>query len=267
MSKPQEAGKELENYVENVYSILLQNEHLKNFKIEKNHKETAKSGAQHEFDVFCEVEIAGVTHKVAIECKNYKDRNVEKEKLDAFSKKLDGCNIKTGYMITSNGYQEGAKLEAKFYGIELITTEDLPNIYPLTLTHAKWLLPDENTYGDPFWTIMEVDENGKNKGTYYSPNEKTALYISKYNPHRETVLNGVIALFLSKKSGERVLKNTGENGYAVFGVSRQHLIALCDTAKDLNRPFTIALKLGFEKDGRILMFEHSYDQVLDNFGM
>ena len=66
-------------------------------------------------------------------------------------------------MITSNGYQEGAKLEAKFYGIELITTEDLPNIYPLTLTHAKWLLPDENTYGDPFWTIMEVNENGKKR--------------------------------------------------------------------------------------------------------
>ena len=62
---------------------MLQNEHLKNFKIKKNHKEIAKSGAQHEFDVFCEVEIAGVTHKVAIECKNY-NRNVEKEKLDAF---------------------------------------------------------------------------------------------------------------------------------------------------------------------------------------
>ena len=109
-------------------------------------------------------------------------------------------------MIAANGYQKGAKLEAKFYGIELITTEDLPNIYPLTLTHVKWLLPDENTYGDPFWTIMEVTEDGKNKGTCYSPNEKIALYISKYNPHRETALNGAIALFISKKSAERVLK-------------------------------------------------------------
>ena len=35
MAKSQEAGKELENYVENVYSISLQNEHLKNFKILK----------------------------------------------------------------------------------------------------------------------------------------------------------------------------------------------------------------------------------------
>lgn len=267
MAKSQEAGKELENTVENIYSILLQNEHLKYSKIEKNHTEIGKSGAKHEFDVFYKVEIAGVTYKVAIECKNYKDRRVEKEKFAAFKHKLDECNIKTGFMITSNGYQEGAKLEGKYYGIELITTEDLPNIYTLTLTHVKWLLPDENTYGDPFWTIMEVTEDGKNKGICYSPNEKVALYMSKYNFHRETALNGAIALFLSKKSAERVLKNIGENGYAVFGVSRQHLIALCETAKDFNRPFAIALKLGFEKDGRILMFEHSYDQVLDNFGI
>ena len=71
MSEPQEKGKKLENTVENVYSILLQNEHLKNSKIEKNHFEIGRSGAQHEFDVFYEVNIAGVTHKVAIECKNH----------------------------------------------------------------------------------------------------------------------------------------------------------------------------------------------------
>lgn len=101
---------------------------------------------------------------------------VEKEKFAAFKHKLDECNITTGFMIAANGYQEGAKLEGKYYGIELITTEDLPNICSLSLTHVKWLLPDENTHGDPFWTIMEVTEDGKNTGTSYSPNEKTALY-------------------------------------------------------------------------------------------
>ncbi|AKB35588.1 hypothetical protein MSSAC_0998 [Methanosarcina siciliae C2J] len=266
MSKSQEAGKELENNVENIYLILLKNEHLKNFKIIKNHKEKAKSGALHEFDVFYEVEIAGVSHKVAIECKNY-NKNVEKEKLDAFSKKLDGCNIKTGFMIAANGYQKGAKREAKFYGIELITTEDLPNIYPLTLNHVKWLLPDENTYGDPYWIIMEVTEDGKNKGICYSPSEKIALYMSRSNPHGETTLDGAIALFISKKSAERALEADGAKDCAVFGVSRQHLIALCDTAEDFNRPFAIALDFGPGKDGRICMLEQSYDQILDNFGM
>lgn len=246
MTKSQEEGKELENYVENVYSLLLQNEHLKKFQIKKNHIEIAKSGAKHEFDVYYEVKIAGITHKVAIECKNY-NRRVEKEKLDAFSKKLDGCNIKTGFMISKNGYQEGAKQEAKYYGIELITTEDLPNIYSLSLTHMKWILPDEKTYGDPFWTIMEVTENEKNTGMF--------LFIEDRIP-----------LFISKKSAERVLKKIGIQGFAVFGVTREHLIGICHMAAEYNWPFAIAAKFGFGgPDNQFLMFEHSYDEILDHF--
>jgi hypothetical protein len=52
MSKRQEARHELEDFVENVYSVLLKNEHLKNSKIEKNHNEIGKIGREHEFDVF-----------------------------------------------------------------------------------------------------------------------------------------------------------------------------------------------------------------------
>lgn len=246
MSKSQEAGKKLENTVENVYSILLQNEHLKNSKIKKNHIEIGRSGAKHEFDVFYQVEIAGITHKVAIECKNY-NKNVEKEKFAAFKHKLDECNIKTGFMIAANGYQKGAKLEGKYYGIELLTTEDLPYVYSLSLTHDKWLLPDENTYGDPFWTIMAVTEDGKNMGIFLSP-------------------DGKIPLFLSKKSAERVLKRTEVPSFAVFGVTREHLIGICHMAEEDNWPFAIAGKLGFGgPDNGFIMFEHSYDEILDHF--
>jgi hypothetical protein len=63
------------------------------------------------------------------------------------------------------------------------------------------------------------------------------------------------------------LKNTGENGYAVFGVTREHLRGICYMAKNFNWPFAIALKLGLEQDGRILMFEHSYDEILADFDM
>lgn len=246
MSKSQEAGKELENTVENVYSILLQNEHLKNSKIEKNHIEIGRSGAKHEFDVFYQVEIAGITHKVAIECKNY-NKNVEKEKFAAFKHKLDECNIRTSFMIAANGYQKGAKLEGKYYGIELLTTEDLPYVYSLSLTHDKWLLPDENIYGDPFWTIMAVAEDGKNMGVFLSPECK-------------------IPLFLSKKSAERVLKRFEVHGFAVFGITREHLIGICHMAEEGNWSFAIAGKLGFGgPDNEFIMFEHSYDEILDHF--
>ncbi|RXA19889.1 hypothetical protein EQO05_06985 [Methanosarcina sp. MSH10X1] len=246
MSKSQEAGKELENTVENVYSILLQNEHLKNSKIEKNHIEIGRSGAKHEFDVFYQVEIAGITYKVAIECKNH-NRNITKGTFGEFKQKLDDCNNIRGFMVSAKGYQEGAKLEGKYYGIELITTEDLPYVYSLSLTHDKWLLPEENTYGDPFWTIMAVTEDGKNMGVFYAP-------------------KGNIPLFLSKKSAERALKRTEVQGFAVFGVTREHLIGICHMAEEYNWPFAIAGKLGFSgPDDGILMFEHSYDEILYHF--
>jgi hypothetical protein len=266
MSKRQEAGHELEDFVEKVYSVLLKNEHLKNSDITKNHIEIGLSGAKHEFDVFYEVKIAGISHKVGIECKNH-NRKITKGMVQEFKGKLEDCNNITGFMISAKGFQDGAKTYGKHYGIELIITDELPNIYQLSLTHVNWLLPDENTYGDPFWTIMELTKDGKNTGTYYSPNEKIALYLSKYSPNGEIALNGVIALFLSKKSAERVLKKIGEKGYAVFGVTREHLRGICYMAKNFNWPFAIALKLGLEQDGRILMFEHSYDEILADFDM
>jgi hypothetical protein len=265
-SKWEEAGQELEDFIEDVCSISLKNENLKNCKIEKNHVEIGKSGTKYEFDVFYEVKIAGISHKVAIECK-YHDKMITQDMVRDFWGKLNDCNNIRGFIVSTNEPQEEAKQLLKYYGIEVITEDELPNIPGLLLAHTKCLVPDENVHGDPFWTIMQLTEDGKNTGTCYSPNEKIALFISKYYPHRETALNGAIALFLSKKSAERVLKNTGENCYAVFGVSRQHLRALCYIAKNFNRPFAIALKLGLEKDGRILMFEHSYDQIFDNFDM
>ena len=247
MSKWQEAGQEFEEFVGYVYSVLLKNEHLTNSKIEKNHIEIGNSGDKHEFDVFYEVKIAGVSYKVGIECKNH-NRKITKGMVQEYWGKLNDCNNITGFMVSTKGYQDGAKTFGKHYGIELITTDDLPNIYGLFLTHVKWLLPDENTYGDPFWTIMQLTEDGKNTGVFYS-------------------FHGAIPLFLSKKSAERVLKKTGDKGFAVFGISRQHLIGICHVAKDYNWPFAIAGKLGFEPDGRFLMFEHSYDEILANFDM
>ena len=105
----------------------------------------------------------------------------------------------------------------------------------------KWLLPDENAYGGPFWTIMAVTEDGKSTGIFYSP-------------------EGKITLFLSKKSAEQVLKRTGVYGFAVFGVTREHLIGICHTAEEYYWPFAIAGTLEFSgPDNGFLIFEHSYD--------
>jgi hypothetical protein len=239
----QEVGQELEDFVQNVYSALLKNEHLKNSKIEKNHIEIGRSGAKHEFDVFYEVKIAGMSYRVGIECKNH-NRKITKGMLQEFKAKLDDCNNIRGFMVSSNGYQDGAKTLGKHYGIELITADELPNIYGLLLAHTECLVPDENVYGDPFWVIMPT-KDGKNTGSYYVP-------------------NGIIVLFISKKSAERVLKRSGIKENAVFGVSREHLRAICIMSKCSNYKLAIA-KLQFERDGQIIVFEHSYQEILDEY--
>jgi hypothetical protein len=250
MSKWEEAGQELEDFIENVYSISLKNENLKNFKIEKNHIEIGKSGTKYKFDVFYEITIAGVSHKVAIECK-YHNKIITEDVIAEFGFKLKDCNNIRGFIVSANGHQEEAKKLGKHYGIELITEDELPNTCGLLLAYTECFVPDENVYGDPFWTIMQLTEDGKNTGSYNSPVGERAT----------------VVLFISKKMAERALKAGGAKGYAVFGVSRQHLRAICLMSKFFNSKLAIASQLRLETDGSILTFEHSYDQILAEYDL
>lgn len=148
-SKWEEAGQELEDFIEHVYSISLKNENLKNWKIEKNHVEIGKSGTRYEFDVFYEVKIAGISHKAAIECK-YHDKRITEDMVRDFWGKLNDCNNILGFMVSTNELQEEAKQILKYYGIELITEDKLPNIPGLSLAQTECLIPDKMYMGIRF---------------------------------------------------------------------------------------------------------------------
>jgi hypothetical protein len=248
MSKWEESGQELEDFIEDVYSISLKNENLKNCKIEKNHVEIGKSGTKYEFDVFYEVKIAGISHKVAIECK-YHDKRITEDMVRDFLGKLNDCNNIRGFMVSTKGHQEEAKQLLKYYEIELITEDELPNIPGLLLAHMECLLPDENVHGDPFWTIMQLTEDGKNTGSYYSSG------------------GNIILLFISKKSAERALKTDGAKVYAVFGVSQQHLKAICLMSKLFKYELGIISVLSPDSYGNSLLYKHSYDQILAEYDL
>ena len=62
---------------------------------------------------------AGVTYKVAVECKDYKNR-VSKEKILAFHDLLKDIGNIHGIFVTTNGYQSGAREYAEKYGIQLM---------------------------------------------------------------------------------------------------------------------------------------------------
>ena len=241
MYKWEENGQELEDYIESVFRISLKNEFLKNFEVEPNHVEIGRSGIEYKFDVFYEFIIVGIPHKAAIECKYYNKRITE-EMVGQFKSKLDDCNNITGFILATKSYNVGAKKLADCYGIKLITDDELPDIPGMLLAFTEFLVPNEDVHGDPFWTIMTVNEDGNSSGVFYSLGGNIVNILMPRFLWRDNR----IFLFISKKSAERVLEADGGKGYGVFGVSRQLLRGICYISKCYDCRIEITSKLRFE---------------------
>lgn len=239
-------GSELEAFVEQVYCTLLANEHLRKTTIKKNHIIIGRSKAHHEIDVYYEVCIAGMRHKVAIECKQH-NRAITKGMVQEFKGKLDDCNNLTGVMVTSVGYQSGARDLAEHYDIKILTTDELPRINELLALGIKWLLPDEESQGDPFWTIMEI-RNGENTGSY------VALEAN------------VIPLFFSKKAAQAVLKRSGNKDARVYGVTRRHLKGICAMSETMGFTIGVCPMICInDNNEEIVVFRYTFQQIQDEY--
>ena len=239
-------GSELETFVEHVYSTLLANEHLRKTTIKKNHTVVGRSKVGHEIDVYYEVCIAGVCHKVAIECKHH-NRKLTKGIVQEFKAKLDDCNNLIGVMVTSVGYQSGARELAEHYGIRILTTDDLPKINELLATAVKWLLPDEESRGDPFWTVMKT-KNGENTGTY------VALEAN------------MIPLFFSKKSAQAFLNKRGNIDAKVYGVTREHLKGICAMSEVKGFAIGVCPQICINNNNeKLVVLRYTYKQIYEEF--
>jgi hypothetical protein len=109
---------EYEKFAQEIYQGLVDADVVKTTDVQHNVKLVGKSGQAHQIDVYWEYEIAGVKHKVAIECKNYNNA-VPVGKVRDFYGVLSDLNSVAGIMVTTVGYQEGAKEYAAHYGISL----------------------------------------------------------------------------------------------------------------------------------------------------
>lgn len=109
---------EYELFTQSVIKILASNNVPQTTKVEHNVTLQGKSGCKHQIDVYWEYEKDGQQHRVAIECKNY-NKNVPKEKVCAFQGVLLDLDSVKGIMVSKKGFQRGAKLYAKKYGISL----------------------------------------------------------------------------------------------------------------------------------------------------
>jgi hypothetical protein len=141
-----------ELFAKEVYEMLATYNGLESSSVQHNVKIKGKSGQEHQVDVYWEYEKDGAVHRVAIECKNYSYGVSIGKVRDFYGVISDLENVK-GIMVTTVGYQKGAKQYADYYGIslqELRAPKDGETIIgelelrtELRVTHRLFLVDEE----------------------------------------------------------------------------------------------------------------------------
>lgn len=176
----------------------------------KRAKVKGVDGLEGEIDVYYEFQHLNLTYKVAIECKDWSKPVTAKEVRDFYAKVESLTNV-AAVMISTNGYQSGAVEWVKGREIILMNENDLPSFAEILAGKIeKVFLPDEKVCGEPFWTLMEIQEDGEVTGTYYSISDKNE-----------------IPMLISKKTAEEMRRKLPDKDrWAVRGVSQKQLKVL-----------------------------------------
>ena len=109
---------EYEKFTREVCERLALFKGLQSSSVQHDVKLKGKSGQEHQVDVYWEYKKDGEVHRVAIECKNYSYGVSIGKVRDFYGVISDLDNVK-GIMVTTVGYQKGAKQFADYYGISL----------------------------------------------------------------------------------------------------------------------------------------------------
>lgn len=114
-----------------------------------------------------------------------------------------------GILYYDDRISNKAKKVAELSNIDLKKFNFLDEVRKCALSAIKIMLPDEDVIGDPFWAVMETEQNsGKNIGNYDMNNDS-------------------ILLFLSKKQAVNYCSKLKKSA-RVFGISQNHLKILVD---------------------------------------
>ena len=83
-------------------------------------------------------------------------------------------------IIYDDRVSSGAKKVAELTHIDLKKFDLLDEVRKSALSAIKVMLPDEEVIGDPFWVVMETEQDSdKNTGNYEMVNDSILLFLSK----------------------------------------------------------------------------------------
>ena len=157
-------GDDFEKVVENIYLLLSKKERI-NAEIRTKVKMVGDDGATHEIDVLYSFEHFGIFYQVGIECKNWR-KPINVSELRNFDYKLKHIGGINGVFISAESeFQNGACKVSEYNGIKLIKYDDFDTF--AMSEYTKYLKPDFNTIGDPFWMLMNTDGKTSIEKTVY----------------------------------------------------------------------------------------------------
>jgi hypothetical protein len=176
-------GATFESYVHFVYDAIL-NLRGEKIQVSRNTVFRINERESYEIDIYYEFVHAGVSHRVAVECKDWR-KPVDQGQVLLFHQKIKNIGDEVvGVFVSRAGYQSGAIQVAKRHGILTLTAEELPSLGQIVgrKIHAAFI-PEEHCIGEPFWYIAALSEDGRPDGNFYAlPDDfpvKIPLFISR----------------------------------------------------------------------------------------
>lgn len=112
-------GTQYELFVKDIYENMNRVDGFSDVQVQHDVRIKGASGVEHQIDIFWSFKKGGVNFKVAVECKDYKNK-VSKEKVAAFHDILHDIGNIHGIFVSKNGFQSGAREYALKYGIQIM---------------------------------------------------------------------------------------------------------------------------------------------------
>ena len=185
---------EYEKLTKEIYENLLRIQGIGTVQVQHNVRITGTSGLAHQIDVYWEYNVAGILHKVAIECKNY-NRPVSIGHVRDFYGVLSDLKGVNGIMVTKVGYQNGAKEFANTYGINLKelrepTAGDWEGRIKTIVIQMNMIVPqilERTPIFDKQWLENNKELLAKHNNQYTMQGMANEIYI--YNEQEEVISN------------------------------------------------------------------------------
>ena len=197
-------GMELLDLVFSLYEYRMKREHLIKPKLLKNITVKGKN-IESKIDIY--VEFIQMNNLERTVIKTIDRKLVTAEDVWQFDNILKNLNyFSKGVLYYNDKIDKEALDIAKNRHIQVIYFNVIEETRKNVIHSLNRVLPNKDVIGDPFWTLMQVDERTKNN---------TGIYC---------IIEDFLPLFTSKKLADACCKQ--QNGYAVFGVSQSHLTFL-----------------------------------------